>query len=330
MNPKVLTGLNSKLEKIKNQKIGFWIVVIVIGVIIALGIAVPNFLSIRNILNIFITASTNGLMAIGLTLVMITSGIDLSSPSVMALSAIFGCIAMRATGNTFLGVIVMLAVGVVFGIANGISVSKLRMIPMIVTLAISTIVSGISNWVTDARSVSGLPEIFSDIFKYKLFDTIPVQAIILVAATILMQVILSKTIFGRSLFAIGTNEKAAEVVGINTRKVIFSVYVIAGLFCGVAAILAAAKNSAAGPSLGPQSLFMDVVCAVVLGGTSVSGGKGSVVGTFVGCLFIAAISNVMNLLGIEYFITYIIKGAIIILITFLDVVRNSGVESRNA
>ncbi len=296
--------------------------------VIILAIVVPKFLSVRNISNIFVTASTTGLMAIGLTFVMITSGIDLSCPTVMALSAICGASVMLNTGSVLLGVLVILAVGLLFGVINGLSVAKLRMVPMIVTLAVSTVASGISNWYTGARSLSGMPELYSDLFSSKLFGVIPVQAVILVAVTVIMHIVLTKTVFGRSVFAVGVNEKAARVNGVKTGRIIFFAYMIAGGLYGLAGVVAGARSNAAGPSLGQQSMFMDIVCAVVLGGTSVSGGKGSIVGTFVGCLFMSVISNVMNLMNVEYFVTYVIKGAIIVLVTYFDVIRNRSQESR--
>ena len=311
---------------LKNPNMILLIAGIILVVILAL--IVPKFLTVRNISNIFVTASTTGLMAIGLTFVMITSGIDLSCPTVMALSAIFGAQTMLTTGNVFLGIIVIVGIGVLFGVINGLSVAKIKMVPMIVTLAVSTIASGIANWYTGARSITGMPDAYPAIFTCKIAGIIPIQAVIFVAITIIMHIVLKKTKFGRSVYMIGVNEKAAKVNGIKTEKIVFLVYVIAGLMYALSGILSGARSNAAGPSLGTQDNFMDIVCAVVLGGTSVSGGKGSIIGTFVGCLFMTVITNVMNLLNIEYFVTYVIKGVIIILITYFDVLRNKDVGKR--
>lgn len=298
-------------------------IVFLIGVVVVVIIAavVPRFMTFRNISAVIVQARSTGIMAIGLTFVIITSGIDLSLPTLMALSAILGCTVMAHTQSVLLGVLVMLAVGALVGCLNGFSVSRLKMIPMIVTLAIATINGGISNWFTGAQSVGGLPSSFSRIFNGAVFG-VPVQAILLLAFAIIMHLLLTKTIFGRNLFAVGVNEKTAQVNGVNTGRVIFLVYVISGFTAGLAGILGAAKLSSAGPTMGPQSMFLDVVCAVVLGGASVMGGSGSILGTLIGSLFIAIITNVMNLMNMDFFITYLFKGAIIIVITYFDVLRN--------
>ena len=296
--------------------------------VVVLALIVPKFLTPRNISNIFVTASSTGLMAIGLTFVMITSGIDLSCPTVMALSAILGAQTMVTTGNVFIGIVVIISIGVLFGVINGISVAKIKMVPMIVTLAVSTIASGIANWYTGARSITGMPDTYPTIFTFKIAGVVPVQAVIFIGVTFIMHIILKRTKFGRSVYMVGVNEKAAKVNGIKTEKVIFGVYVIAGLMYALSGVLSGARSNAAGPSLGTQDNFMDIVCAVVLGGTSVSGGKGSVIGTFIGCIFMTVITNVMNLMNIEYFITYVIKGIIIVLITYFDVIRNKNIGKR--
>ncbi len=172
-----------------------------------------------------------------------------------------------------------------------------------------------------AQSVGGLPSSFSLVFNGQLLG-VPVQAIILIVFAIVMHQVLSRTIFGRHLFAVGVNEKTARVNGVKTDRIIFLVYVISGFTAGMAGILGAAKLSSAGPTMGPQSMFLDVVCAVVLGGASVMGGSGSIIGTVIGSLFIAVISNVMNLMNVDFFITYLFKGAIIVVITYIDVLRN--------
>lgn len=289
--------------------------------VLILAVVVPRFLTFRNISAVIVQASSTGVMAIGLTFVIITSGIDLSLPTLMALSAIIGCMVMSSTQSVVLGLLVTLAVGLAVGCLNGFSVSRLKMIPMIVTLAIATINWGASNWMTGAQSVGNLPPAFSHIFNGSVLG-LPVQAVILVLFAAVMHLLLTQTIFGRDLFAVGVNERTARVNGVKTDRIVFLVYVISGFTAGLAGILGAAKLNSAGPTMGPQSMFLDVVCAVVLGGASVMGGSGSIVGTVIGSLFIAVISNVMNLMNVDFFITYLAKGAIIIAIVFVDVLRN--------
>ncbi|MEG1394007.1 MAG: ABC transporter permease, partial [Christensenellaceae bacterium] len=214
------------------------------------------------------------------------------------------------------------------GCFNGFSISKLKMVPMIVTLAVATMALGVSNWFTEARSISGMPESFSNIFAGDVFGIFPMPALILIVVAIIMHLLLSKTIFGRQLFQVGVKESTAKVNGVKTSKIIFLVYVIAGLMAGLAGILAAARLNSAGPSMGPQTMFMDIVAAVVIGGASVAGGKGTILGTIIGSILMGIISNVMNLLNVDYFVTLVIKGSIIILVTYFDVLRNKMSESR--
>ncbi len=316
---------NALTKGLKNPNVLLLIVGIIILVLISLF--VPKFLTWRNISSVIVQASSTGLMAIGLTFVIITAGIDLSLPTNMAFSAIIGCMVMANTQSVLLGILVILLVATAIGAFNGLSVAKFRMVPMIVTLAISTIVSGASNWITGAKSIGGLPLEFKQIFAGDVLG-VPTQAIILIVVAVLMHLLLSKTVFGQHLYQTGVNEKTARVNGINTERVKFLIYLISGLMAGIAGVLGSAKLASAGPSLGTQDQFMDIVCATVLGGASVMGGKGTIVGTVIGSIFMSIITNVMNLYGVEYFITFVIKGATIILFTYFDLIRNKIGEVR--
>lgn len=288
---------------------------------------VPKFMTLRNISSVIVQASSTGIMAIGLTFVIITAGNDLSLPTVMTLAAILGCIVMRNTQNVLLGVVITILFGAIIGAFNGLSVARFRMVPMIVTLAVATIASGLSNWITGAKSIGGLPSSFKKIFTGEIVG-VPIQAIILIVIAIAMHLLLSKTVFGRQLYQVGVNEKAAKINGVRTERTIFLCYLISGTLAGVAGVLGAAKLASAGPSLGTQDKFTDIICAVVIGGASVSGGKGTIIGTVIGSIFMTVITNVMNLYGVDYYITYVIKGAAIVLFTYLDYVRNKIGESR--
>jgi len=311
--------------KLKNPNLLLLFVGVVIIVFISLF--VPKFMTWRNISSVIVQASSTGLMAIGLTFVIITAGIDLSLPTVMAFSAIIGCMVMSKTQNELLGVLVIILVAMAIGAFNGLSVAKFKMVPMIVTLAVSTIASGASNWITGAKSVGGLPASFKQIFAGNVLG-VPTQAIILIVVAVIMHLLLSKTTFGQHLYQTGVNEKTARVNGVNTDRVKFLIYLISGLMAGIAGVLGSAQLASAGPSLGTQDQFMDIVCATVLGGASVMGGKGTIVGTIIGSIFMSVITNVMNLYGVEYFITFVIKGATIILFTYFDLIRNKIGEVR--
>jgi ribose/xylose/arabinose/galactoside ABC-type transport system permease subunit len=310
------------LKRLKDPNV----ILLIAGIIfvVAVSLTVKNFLSFRNITSVIVQVSSTGLMAIGLTFVIITGGIDLSLPTVMALSAILGCSVMVKTQSILLGVIVILAASLAIGCFIGFSIAKLKMVPMIVTLAIAAMALGTSNWYTAARSISGMPKAYSKMFAGNLFGYIPIPALMLLVVAVAMHIILSKEVFGRQLFQVGVNENTARVNGVKTTRVIFMTYVISSLTAGLAGIVASARLNSAGPSMGPQNMFMDVVAAVVIGGASVTGGKGSILGTIIGSIFMGVISNIVNLLGLEYFMILLVKGAIIIAVAYFDILRNKG------
>lgn len=301
-------------------------VALIVVMLVLMCLFIPRFMTTGNIFNLLIQATTIGLPAIGLTFILITAGNDLSLPTNMACSAILGCAIMQKTQNVALGVISIIAIAVLFGVINGFSVSKLKMVPMIVTLAVQTLNVGISEFYTQGISVGGLPKAFSKIFAGKIFGVIPISVLIFLAVAFGMHLILSKTVFGRHLFQTGINEKAARVNGVKTSRILFIIYVIGGAMAGICGVLTAARLNAAGPTMGPTSAFNNIICACVLGGSSVWGGKGTIMGTLIGSIAMALITNAMNLLRVDFFVTYVVKGIIIILACYLDVLRNTTKE----
>lgn len=298
------------------------LILLIIVAMIVLSILIPNFLSVGNIFNLLTQASIIGLPAIGLTFIIVTAGIDLSLSTNMACSAILGCIIMRNTQNVFLGVLSILAVAILFGCINGFSVAKLKMVPMIVTLAIQTLNVGISNYCTQGTSIAGLPESYSRIFAGSIGNVVPISVVVFLIVAYLMHLLLTRTIFGRQLFQTGINEQAARVNGVNTAKILFLIYFIGGCMAGINGVLTSARLNSAGPTMGPTSAFNNIVCSCVLGGASVWGGKGTILGTLIGSIVMAIITNAMNLMNVDFFVTFVIKGLIIVLVCYLDVLRN--------
>lgn len=287
----------------------------VIVILIILGIFVENFATINNIFNLLVQVAPIGIMACGVTYVMITGGIDVSTPAVMATAAVIGADYMAKTGDLVFGPVLMLIVGAALGALNGSAVSFLRMVPLVVTLATMTISMGIAVTWTMGESVVGLSTTFSKVFNR---TTVIVMFILITA---IFSLILRQTKYGRWLYHIGNNVYAARVSGIPTRMAIFLAYVISGICAGIAGIINTAALSSARPGMGPESQIIDVITAVVLGGTSVSGGSGTIVGTAVGAMFIIMINNLMNLIGVPDYYTGFIKGLIIILAMGIDAVR---------
>jgi len=285
-----------------------------------LSLFVPRFFTLYNISNIVEQTSATGMMAIGLTFVLITGGIDLSLPAVMAAAAVVGSTYMVQGGDPAIGCVLMLLTAVACGICNGLAVARLRMIPLVVTLSMMVIASGLAVWITDAQSVFGLPESYLFFFTRDwLYFPTPFISLLLAAGAAYL--LLHKSMFGRWVFAIGLNAKTARISGIPIRRVTLLVYTIAGAFAGFAAIHLTARLGSASASMGPETLVLDVISAAVIGGVSIYGGKGTIHGVLFGALFITIIGNSMNLLGVTYFTTLIIKGAIIVIATGVDALR---------
>lgn len=286
-------------------------------VLVLLALFVPNFFNSRNIINIFVQASTLGLMAIGMTAVMISGGIDLSIPSVMALSAIVGAMHLRDGGTILVSSLLMLLVGSLAGCINGFAVAYLKMIPFVVTLAMMTIATGTSIWITNSVSV---PVVSEDLFSLVLDRTlgIPRPIIIMAVMAIIATVLIRRSLFGRWLYAVGINAKAARVSGIPATRVIFGTYVVSGFFAGLTAIILSARLGSASANMGNDGVVLDIVSSAVVGGVSIYGGVGGPLGAVLGAIFITVISNSMNMMQVSFFTSLMIKGVVIIAFVFFD------------
>jgi len=290
------------------------------AVVSLLAILVPNFFTSRNIINVLMQATALGLMAIGLTAVLIGGGIDLSIPAVMAMSAVFGAIFMRDGGHPLAGSLVMLATATLAGCINGYAVAYLKMIPFVVTLAMMTIATGTSIWITNSISVSGIPAAYTDTVLARL-GTVPLPVLFLAMVTVVVTFYLKRSVFGRWLYAVGTNELAARVSAIPTERVIFGTYVFSSFFAGMAAILLTARLNSAAATMGNDGVVLDVVSSAVVGGVSIYGGVGSPLGAVAGAVIITMISNSMNMMQVSFFTSLIVKGIVIIAFVALDSLR---------
>lgn len=298
---------------------------------IAFSLTVPNFADLRNIMNIFGQLGFLGFLCIGMTFVMVAGGIDLSSYTVVSAAAVVGATAMVATESTMLGIVLMLGIGMAFGIINGIAVAYLRMIPFIVTLRTMVLAEGFAIWFTQAQSVYGLPYAFIDTFSARILPMtwgisarpigIPVAGLAVLVVALVMGFILSRTIHGRRIYLTGANEQTARISGIRVRRVEFSTYVIAGAMAGITAMILTADLGTATTAMVRDVRLMDIIAATVIGGASLKGGKGSVLGTMFGLLFLTMLSNAFNLLGVSPFIAMVIKGSVLVAVIGLDVLR---------
>ncbi len=286
------------------------------------SLTVPHFADLRNVLNIFEQLGVLGFLAIGMTFVMVAGGIDLSCYTVVSAAAVVGATAMVDTDSALLGCSMMLMVGLGFGAANGVAIAYGRMIPFIVTLSTMVLAQGFAIWYTEAQSVYGLPDDYIDIVSGRLFGVIPVPALLILAVALITGLALAKTQYGRLVYLTGANEQTARVSGINIRLTAFSTYVLSGLMAGITAIVLTAIVGASTTSMVRDERLMDVIAATVIGGASLKGGSGSVLGTMFGLLFITILGNVFNLLGVSPFIAMVIKGLVLVAVIGLDVLRS--------
>jgi ribose/xylose/arabinose/galactoside ABC-type transport system permease subunit len=295
------------------------------------ALTVPNFADMRNILNIFGQLGFLGFLCIGMTFVMVAGGIDLSSFTVVSAAAVVGATVMVATGNSLLGAALMLLIGAAFGTVNGIAVAYLRMIPFIVTLSTMVLAEGFAIWFTQAQSVYGLPDAFIDTLSARIFSIsfpwsarpfgLPVPGLLVLAVAVITGFVLSRTIYGRWVYLTGANEKTARISGIKIRRVEFSTYLIAGIMAGITAMILTAELGTATTAMVRDVRLMDIIAATVIGGASLKGGKGSILGTMFGLLFLTMLSNAFNLLGVSPFIAMVIKGFVLVAVIGLDVLR---------
>jgi putative xylitol transport system permease protein len=281
------------------------------------------FLTPENISNILLQTSINGILAMGMTLVILTGGIDLSVGSVLAFSSIVA--ATFVTGDNPHSPIVALLVGVVtgglLGLINGWIIAYLKIPPFVATLGMLSVARGLTYAYTGGMPVPNLSESFLNLGEGSLLG-VPVPVLIFLLIFGILWVVLNHTTYGRSVYAVGGNAKSARTAGISTNPVIASVYVIAGLLAGLGGLILTARTSSALPQAG-VSYELDAIAAVVIGGTSLSGGVGSIAGTLLGALIIGTINNGLDLLGVSSAYQQIVKGCIIVVAVLLDYSRHA-------
>jgi ribose/xylose/arabinose/galactoside ABC-type transport system permease subunit len=260
-----------------------------------------------------------------MTYVLVGGGIDLSMPANMAFTGIVGTMFMNSGGSAVAALFLMLAVSGSIGFINGIATGWLQMVPFVVTLAMMTVVFGTAVWLTKSVSVTGVDSVLVDLFATKI-GPFQVSVIGLVLVTIAASVVMGKASFGRRLYGAGMNPRAARAAGINTNNIIMTTYIVSGITAGLAAIFLVSRFGSASANMGTDQIVLDVVSAAVVGGVSIYGGVGKPYAAVLGAVFITAISNATNLLGIDYSTTLVIKGAIIIFFVALDTARRASTK----
>ncbi|HEY4391411.1 MAG TPA: ribose ABC transporter permease [Paenibacillus sp.] len=303
-----------KQKRVKLQGIGSLIGLVLI--IIVLAISADNFLTVNNLLNVLRQVSINALIAFGMTFVILTGGIDLSVGSILALSSALTAGMMAGGMDTWLAVLIGLGAGTLMGAVNGFIVAKGRLAPFIVTLATMTIFRGLTLVYMDGKPITGLNKNFAMLGK-GYFLHIPTPIIWMVVAFAVVYIVLKHTTFGRRVYAVGSNEEATWLSGISTTRVKVLVYSISGLLASISGIVLTSRLNSAQPTAG-ASYELDAIAAVVLGGTSLSGGKGWVVGTLIGAVIIGVLNNGLNLMNVSSFYQQVVKGLVILIAVLLD------------
>lgn len=300
----------------------YMLIFIVIGLGVILSFISSNFLTVTNLLNVVRQIAVNGILAIGMTIVCLTGGIDLSVGSIVAFSGIIAAGLLRDTSYPIIVVVLAaIAVGAVCGLYNGYFVAYWNAAPFVVTLSMMTIARGMTYVYSDGRPISNLRTEFLTIGKGSIAG-IPIPTLILAVVFILGSIMLTKLKFGRYVYAVGGNENAAMVSGINVKRIKMMVYVLSGIACGIAAIILTARVSAGLPQAG-ESYELDAIAATVIGGTSLSGGRGRLWGTIVGAILLGIVNNGLDLLNVSSFYQQIVKGLIILGAILIDSKRNS-------
>jgi ribose/xylose/arabinose/galactoside ABC-type transport system permease subunit len=298
---------------------------------VALSLAlVPRFAGGENLVNILVQSADLAIVACGLTFVIMNGGIDFSVVAVINLGSIVGATIMTGEGGLLGGspwgwaaaVAAMLAIGLGIGAVNGLAVVRLRMPSFISTMGTQLVFSGLALVYTQSRTVGSLPRIFTSITDGRLAG-IPVPILITIAVVAVTAYLLHRTVFGRNLFAIGTSHTVARISGIPVKSMVFRIFLLSGFFAAVGGIIMTARVGAGMPALA-REMLLDIVAAVIIGGTSIAGGEGSILGTLIGAVFIIVLNNSLKLLGVQWYVINICKGVLVLVVAFLDVVKRQG------
>jgi ribose transport system permease protein len=306
--------------------------VLAFGALIVLFIvfsaASPNFLRFDNIVGILLATAVNGILALGVTFIIITGGIDLSVGTVMTLSAVMTGVFITIWGLPVpIGVLAGLATGALAGVVNGTIIARMKVPPFIATLGMLNVAKGLALVISGLKPIyfNDTPEFNQAVMGSALgtvipgFD-IPNAVLILFGAAVIASLILTQTVLGRYTFALGSNEEATRLSGVNVNAWKIGIYTLGGLFSGLAGVIIAARLNSAQPALG-QGYELDAIAAAVIGGTSLSGGEGSILGTIIGAFIISTLTNGLRILSVPQEWQTVITGAIVIIAVYLDILR---------
>jgi ribose transport system permease protein len=293
-------------------------VIVMLLVIMYFSYRSARFSTPENLVTILVAAAPFALIALGQTLVVLTGGIDLSVGSVIAASAMASAATAKANpGQVWLTVLVAMVVGLAVGSVNGILVSRINVPPFIATLGTLTAGSGLAYVIGGGAPINGLPAEFGSIANTKILG-LQIPVLVMIIGIVVLAVVMKRTTYGMRIYAVGGNRSAAEIAGINAKNVLFSVYAFSGLLAGISGVMLASRVISGPPNLG-QGYELDAIAAVVIGGASLMGGRGTVWGTVLGLFMIQTLNNGLDILVVPAYWQDVIKGVLIVAAVAVDV-----------
>ena len=284
---------------------------------IVLTVASDKFLTVTNLMTIIKQISIQSIVAIGMTMIIISGNIDLSVGSLVALCSVSGAMIMNKGLPTIIAVLAAVIIGAFAGFITGGVTAKLKLHSFLVTLALMTALRGLAQTMTNGRPVAGLPSAFGKIASASI-GPVPLLVIYMIVLYAIFMYVMKYTAFGRSIYAVGSNQESARLSGINIEMVKTMVFVISGALCGIAGVLLTAKVRSGDPTCA-NAWEMDTIAGAIIGGTDMNGGEGKLGGTIIGLLFVGILANGMVLLGVSAYMQSVIKGLVI----FMAVIINS-------
>lgn len=298
-----------------------------LALVLFFSVASPNFFTISNLTSILLATAVIGILAVGTTFVIITGGIDLSIGTGMTLCAVVTGLLLTDMGLPLIvGVLGGIAFGALVGLVNGFNVTVLGLPPFIATLAMMMIAEGLALVLSGVRPIylSGI-EGFQQIALGQLIPSVPNAVLILFILAIVLGVVLNKTVLGRMTYAIGSNEEATRLSGINTRRWLLGIYALAGACTGLAGVVMASRLSSAQPQLG-MGYELQAIAAVIIGGTSLLGGRGTILGTLIGALIMSVLINGLRIMAVQSEWQTVVVGIVVLVAVFADNLRKRRAE----
>jgi ribose transport system permease protein len=298
---------------------GRMLAIVVLLLIVFLGTG-GDFFTSKNLINVLRVTSMNSLIAFGMTFVIISGGIDLSVGSLVAVAGTYCAAVIVLTGNFVLGLFAGVFTATILGLVSGFIISRTKIPPFITTLAMMQIARGLAYLYSQGKPIR-LPNEFGEYGNGSLFGVIPYPIILMLIAIVILSVLLYRTRFGRSLYAVGGNGEAARYAGINVKNTVFFAYLISGILAGINGVVWASRLYSGQPTQG-MNFEVDAIAAAIVGGVSMAGGLGTIFGTFMGALIIQILTSGLNFMNVPFYFQYIFKGIVIVIAVFVDLNRD--------